>query len=163
MFTKNKGITLIELIIYIALTSIMLLGISSFITFTLKSRIKSQVVSEIEQQGVFVLQTINQTIRNAEGINYPLQGTSSNTLSLDDAQQTIFDVSNEVLRISQEGTFINLTNSKISVSEFSVQNLSEDDTPGIIKTKIILEYNNLSGKEEYNYSKTFYGSASLRY
>ena len=77
----NKAFTLIELIIYISLVSLMLLGIASFTKMTLQTRARNQVIAEVEQQGVQVMQILSQTIRNAESILFPALGSNASILS----------------------------------------------------------------------------------
>ncbi len=164
---NRQGFTLIELIIYVAIASVMFMAISSFAFILLRSRIRSQVITEVEQQGAYVMQIITQTIRNAEGINSPTQGGSNSSLSLNVSgssnDPTVFDVSGSTLWISEGGGApLKLTNSRLIVSDFLAQNLSRTNTPGIIKIQFDLKYNSQAEKAELDYSKTFYGSASLR-
>src|SRR3989344_8594659 len=79
--TKN-GFTLVELLLYVAISSVILLVTSLFLSVLLESRIKSQVIAEVEQQGAQVMQIMTQSIRNAETINSPAQGVSGASLSI---------------------------------------------------------------------------------
>lgn len=162
-----KGFSLIELVVYIGLVSIMLLGIASFAKTILQTRAKNQVILEVEQQGIQVMQILSQTIRNAESIVFPSSGSNANTLTLNlanpSANPTTFSFSNGFINIQEGGALpINLINSRVEVQNLIFENLSRLDTSGIIKFSFVLNYNNQSGRPEYNYSKTFYGSASLR-
>lgn len=162
-----KGFTLIELLLYISIASIMLLVIFAFFFFLLQSRVKNQTITEVEQQGLATMQIITQTIRNAEVITSPMQGVSAPSLTLDVIttanDPTIFDLANNVIRI-KEGTGLNvpLTNSHVIASNFSFSNLSRTGTLGIIRIQFTLSHQNLSNRNEYNFSKTFTSSASLR-
>lgn len=163
----NKAFTLIELIIYIALLSIMLLGITSFIKTTLQTRARNQVIAEVEQQGVQVMQILSQTIRNAESIIFPGLGSNASTLILDVVNPivdpTTFSLFNNSISIQEGGgSLIALNNSRIEVQNLIFQNFSRLDTPGLVKFNFTLIYKNQSVRPEYNYSKTFYGSAALR-
>lgn len=165
---KNEsGVGLVELIIYISITTVLLLSISSFHSVVLKSRIRNRVVLEVDQQGTHLMNIITQTVRNAESINSPSAGSSVAVLSLDIAEAsqdpTVFDSSDNAARIKEgSGDFIPLTNSHIVVSDLNFTNLSRTGTPGIIKIEFTVNYNKSDSSAEYNYSKTFYGSASLR-
>lgn len=163
----TKGFTLIELLLYIAISSVMLLAIVSFLFILLESRIKNQTIAEVEQQGLAVMQIITQTARNAEAITSPVVSASSSSLILDVIttanDPTIFDLASNVIRI-KEGTGLNvaLNNSRVIASGLIFQNLSRANTPGIIRVQFTLSHQNLSNRNEYNFSKIFYGSASLR-
>ena len=163
----SKGFTLVETLLYVSIVSVMLLVMSAFLFLILQSRTKFQTISEVDQNGIQVMQAISQTIRNAKQINIPAQGATGATLSLEvenaGKTPTIFNSSGSSIQI-KEGTnaTISLTSSKISVSGLEFQNVSKTNTPGIVKFQFTLSHINPSGRQEYDYSKTFYGSASLR-
>ncbi len=162
----SNGFTLIELLLYISIASILLLGISFFLFIFLESKIKNQVIAEVEQQGLQAMQLITQTTRNAEAIILPTQGASSSFLTLNVVSvtndPTIFDFSSGVFRIKEgNNPIVSLTNSHVIVSNLVFQNFSRANTPGTIRIQFTLTYANSSGRNEYNFSKTFIESATL--
>lgn len=164
---SNQGFTLIELLLYVAISGVILLVISLFLQTLLESRIKNQTIAEVEQQGLQVMQLITQTIRNADTINSPAIGASAATLSINTYtagnNPTVFDLSSGVIRIKEGvGSAIALTNARITASALNFQNLSRVSTPGTIRISFTITHSNPAGRNEYNFSKTFYGSASLR-
>jgi Tfp pilus assembly protein PilW len=163
----KKGFTLIELLLYVGLSSVLLISIFSFMAVLLESRIKNQTIAEVEQQGLQVMQLITQTIRNADNINSPTQGNVATSVSLNTItaglNPTTFDISGNTIFITEGGgSAVALTNSRVSVGSLTFTNLSRVSTPGIIEIQFTISYVNNSGKNEYNYLKTFTGSASLR-
>jgi len=145
----------------------MLLAVSVFLAMLLQSRIKNQTIAEVEQQGMQIIQIITQTIRNAEAITAPAQGTSASSLTLDVITSvndpTVFDLSNGTIRIIEGAEpAIALTNFRITASGLIFSNLSRATTPGTIRIQFTLAHANPSGLNEYNFSKTFTGSATLR-
>lgn len=165
--TKKSGFTLIELLFYTGIASSILLVSTLFLQMLLESRVKQQTISEVDQQGLQVMQIVTQTVRNAENITSPLAGESAALLRLDvhntDDDPTVFDVSGGVLRITEgAGAPVALTNGRVAVSSLTVENLSRIDTPGIIRVSFVLTYVNPTGRREFDFSKTFYASASLR-
>jgi len=143
---SNKGFSLIELIIYISLVSVILLSITSFSFTLLNARSRNEVIAEVEQQGVLAMQKITQTVRNAEDIN-----------------SVVFDAANDALRITRNGGVpVDLTNSRVLVSDFSFDDLSRPGTPGLVRVQFTVSHKNPGAKALFEYSKTFYGSASLR-
>ena len=166
--SKNKsGFTLIELLLYVSISAMMLLVISVFLSSLLQSRIKNQTIAEVEQQGFQVMQMITQTARNAEAITSPAQGASASSLTLDVIaaanDPTIFDAASGVIRITEGvGSAISLTNSRVTTSVLTFQNLSRASTPGTIRIQFTLTHVNPEGRNEYSFSKTFIGSATLR-
>lgn len=164
---SQKGFTLIELLLYVAATSIMLLAISIFISILLQSRVKNQTIAEVEQQGLRVMQLITQTGRNAEAITSPAIGASASSLTLDvipaASDPTIFDLVSGIIRIKEgAGSAIALTNTRVTASALTFQNLSRASTPGTVRIQFTLTHSNPEGRNEYAFAKTFTGSATLR-
>jgi len=165
--THRRGFTLIELLLYVAISSAILLVTSLFLQTLLESRIKNQTIAEVEQQGLQVMQIITQALRNADSINFPVQGESAASLSINTIETgnnpTLFDLVSDAIRIKEGGASpIALTNSRVAVSDLTFKNLSHTSTPGTIRVRFMLTHVNRGGRTEYNFSKIFYGSASLR-
>lgn len=168
MFPKKlQGFTLIELLLSLSIAAVILLAVSVFLSLLLQARIKSQAIAEVEEQGTHILSRVTQAVRNAQAIISPAPGGSSSALTLDMMQAsqdpTVFNTSGGVILMNEAGSsFIPLVNSRISVSSAAFQNLSRPGTPGTIRIKLILSHVNPEGRNEYSYTKTFYGSASVR-
>jgi type II secretory pathway pseudopilin PulG len=164
----RKGFTLVEMLLYVAISSIMLFSLSLLLTFLLSSRIKNQSIGDVNQQGLQVMQLVTQTIRNAKSIDSPAIGLTSNTLSVtmfDPLHSpTIFAVVNGVMQITEgSGASIALTNSHVTVSSLLFQNISSaSSTDRIIKVSFVIDHKNPSGRNENSFSKSFTGSATLR-
>lgn len=163
----NSGFTLIELLLYVAVSSVIILITSLFLFTLLESRIKNQTIAEVEQQGLAVMQLITQTARNAEAITSPAQGVSSTSLTLNVIitanDPTVFDLAGGVIRIKEgAGSAVSLTNSRVAASGLTFYNLSRASTPGTIRIQFTLTHINPDRRNEYNFAKTFIGSAALR-
>lgn len=163
---RQRGFTVLELLLYVATASILLLSISIFLSALLESRVKNQTIAEVEQQGLQVAQIIIQTARNAQAITSPAAGASASSLTLDVLtaadDPTVFDLAGGAIRITEgAGSAIPLTNSRVAASGLSVYNLSRSGTPGAVRVQFTLTYVNPSGRSEYTYSKNFTLSASL--
>ncbi|TSC82069.1 MAG: Uncharacterized protein G01um101420_599 [Parcubacteria group bacterium Gr01-1014_20] len=145
----------------------MLTLISIFIAATLESRVKSQTIAEVEQGGAQALDIITQVVRNAVSINSPATSTTGGTLSLGVVDPlknpTVFDLNIGRLRITEgAGTPVEVTISKISVSSLIFSNLSKINTPGTIRVEFTVSHNNPGGRNEFEFSKNYTASASLR-
>jgi prepilin-type N-terminal cleavage/methylation domain-containing protein len=163
----NKGFSLIELLLYISISAILLLAVSSFLGILLQARVKNQTIAEVEQQGAQIIQLVTQSIRNAKSINSPATSTTSSLLSLDVTNSadnpTIFDLANSAFRITEGASSpILLTNSRVAVSSLEFHNLSRADTAGVVRIKFNISHINPEGRNEYDYSRMFFASASLR-
>ena len=166
-YTNTRGFTLIELLLYLAITPLILLTIFVFLSSFFEARVKNQTIMEVEEQGIYAMNSIIEAIRNAEAINTPLGGASASFLSLDvinaALDPTVFDVSGSTLRITEgAGTPVALTNTRVVASDLTFQNLSYPSTPGIIRVQFTLSRVNPEARYEYNFIKTFYGSANIR-
>lgn len=142
MKKNQKGFTLIELLLYVSIVGAIIFSIAGFLSLSMQSRVKNQAIAEVEQQGVQVMQIITQAGRNAADVSFT----------------SVFDLSGGVIRQNT----IALTNSRVVASALTFQNLSRAGTPGTIRIQFTLTRINPSGRNEYDYSKTFYSSVSLR-
>lgn len=165
---KKRGFTLIELILYVALVSLLLVALSGVVGMVLSARVKGQSIAEVEQQGLQAMHRITDTLRNAQGVTSPGAGASASSVTVDVLtianDPTIFNLSSGILQM-QEGTTpaVALTNSRVVVSSLTFQNLSQPSTPGSVRIQFTVTYNNNTGRAEYAVSKTFVGTASLRH
>lgn len=163
----KRGFTLVELIIYIGLMTLLLVGIASFSLAFFSFEKRNELFFEVEEQGIQVMRTITQTIRNSESISYPAQSGVDNFLNVsvyDTAKApTIFSLSNNSI-LMQEGSdaAINLSSPKVIISNLLFTNLSQINTPGIIKIQFSVSAYNPNNRPELNFTKTFYDTASLR-
>jgi type II secretory pathway pseudopilin PulG len=165
---SQKGFTLVELILYVSICSILLLTISSFLSFLLGARVRSQAITEVNQQGFQVMSMITQTIRNGRSIQVPSMGLSSSTLSITTGDvllnPTVFSLSSTTVQIKEASkNAVPLTNSRIRVSGLTFQNVSSgSSTEKIIRISYTIDYINPAGRSEYTFTKSFTGSATLR-
>lgn len=163
----RQGFTLVELLLYVGLSSLLLLTMTLFLSTLLESRVKNQTVAEVEQQGAQIMRAMTQLIRNAESITSPTQGNSAAALTLDVLaaanDPTVFDLASGVLQITEgAGSPVALSNTRVTASGLTFQNLSRTGTPGAVRIVFILTHVNPTGRNEYQFQKTFTGSAALR-
>ena len=161
---KNKGITLVEILLYMAIISVVLMITSAFLTSILSARIKNQTTNEVEYQGLQVMQVITQKIKGADSILIPPmeEGQTQILTVVKDGGNIKFEVEDGIFYIEKDGERTNLTNDRIFVSALGFENLSREGTPGIISFEFKIEHINLGGMGEYSFEKNFFGSASLR-
>ena len=77
---REKGFTIIELIIYIGIVSGILLVLFNFGWEIVYGDIKSQTIREVQQNSRFAMEKIIESILSASGINSPLEGNSDDFL-----------------------------------------------------------------------------------
>ncbi|PIR93807.1 hypothetical protein COT97_04605 [Candidatus Falkowbacteria bacterium CG10_big_fil_rev_8_21_14_0_10_39_11] len=163
----NSGFTLIELILYIGILSVIMGAVATLLFTFMQLRAKNQVIGEVEGQGTAAIEYISQGIRNSQAITSPTIGTSGSSLILDvvDAgnDPTTFSLSGTTLQVQfGAGSAIDLNSSVVEVSGLTFYNYSRDNTPGLILVEFTLTHVNPEGTQEYEYQKTFTTAASLR-
>ncbi|MDO8571613.1 MAG: prepilin-type N-terminal cleavage/methylation domain-containing protein [bacterium] len=164
---RRNGFSLVELMLVVSISAMILGALAFFFGTLIQARVKGQVIADVEQQGDFIMRTILSSVRNAATLNTPTQGVSAAVLSINTdtpvLNPTVFDSASSTLRI-KEGTAspVNLGSSGITASAVSFHNTSRAGTRGIIRVQFTLSTLNSTGRQEYDYQKTFYGSASLR-
>lgn len=163
IFIKQKGFTLIEVILYIGIASVLFLSITTLFSALLQSRSKAETISEVEGTATQVMQLITQTIRNGIAINAPASGSSASTLSLNVVSgalnPTIFSLSSGNITMQEGANPVTVISSNlVNVSALNFKNLSNNS----IEITFTLSRINPDGKSELNYTQTYYGGATIR-
>ncbi len=159
---------LIEIILSLAIISVVITSLGLLFSLSIQARVKNQVIKEVNGQAEQLLWLMTHTIRNGTSINSPLIATSGTSLSVGtldpNTNPTIFAVTNGAMTITEGGSDpVTLTNSLVKVSNFIILNNSLLETPGSIRIQFVLEQSDTSGRAEYEFRQTYYASASLRY
>jgi len=167
---NKKGLTLIEIIIYVAILGLIA---TAFITMSINLlTIKSKSISqqEIDSNLQFISQKISYEIRNAKSV----ASTTASSLTLvsqnPSRNPTVFDLSGGNIRIGfSSGTNCPISNpcilnsNKINISNFIITNLSSGDTKTQnIRYSISGNYINQSGRPEFNASGSINDSIEVR-
>jgi type II secretory pathway pseudopilin PulG len=164
---KSRGFTLVETLLYIGIASILLTSVAAITINILSNKASLTAMEEVSQNARFGMEKVTFVIRNADSINTPTQGNTGTLLSLampDAAQNpTVFSVNNGILQI-QEGSnsAVALTTSSVNIPTIQFSNVSYPDTPGVIRTEFTLEAQNDSDRREFEFSRTFFTTASVR-
>lgn len=164
---KQKGFTLVELLLYTALIGMVVLTAAVLLSVMQKQKIRDQVIREVEEQGLASMQVMTQTIRNSTLINSPAASASAGILSINvptaGLSPTTFGLSSGSITMTEgSNPAVNLTSGKVVVSGMNFANLSRGGSFGTIRIQYTVSYNNPGGIADFNYSKLFTGSASLR-
>lgn len=162
----QHGYTLIELLLYIAMLGILLPSVVMFMGAAVETRVKNQTITEVNEQGMAAMDTVTQIIRNANAITAPAAAASGAALTVTvptaSLSPTIFDVSGSALRVKEgAAAAIPLTSNDVQVSNLTFTNLTRSGTAGTVQVSFTLSYVNNSGRNEYNYQKTFTTTAEL--
>lgn len=158
-----------ELIIYIAIVTIVLSSLVQFAWNAIGSGVKSNTQQEVYATARYISERIKYEIRNSEGINTgsSVFDTNPGILSLiknAPTNPTIFDVSGGNIRIKQgAASAVNLNSADTTVTNLIFTNYTSADN----KTKhvgftLTVESNYNSTRQEYNESITLRSSAEVR-
>ncbi|MBI4239899.1 hypothetical protein HY620_02845 [Candidatus Uhrbacteria bacterium] len=163
----KKGFTVIETLLFVAASGTILLVISLFLSLLISARVKGQTISEVEHTGAHIIQSITQSLRNADSVQVPAKGVSGSSLSfttpVPEKNPSVVDMSGTSLRITEGAqSSLPLSSDRVIVSQLTFTNLGEVSTPDSIRIQFTLSHANPGAKNEYEYSKTFYATASLR-
>jgi Tfp pilus assembly protein PilW len=146
---------------------VLLSAVTVFFATTADARLKNQTISEVNDQGTYAMGYITQTIRNATDATAPTIGASGTSLTLSvptgSLSPTIFSLASGVLQVKEgTGAPIDLTSNDVQVTVLTVKNLSRSGTNGVIQISMTIARVNNSGRNEYDYQKTFTTSVALR-
>jgi Tfp pilus assembly protein PilW len=165
--SEQKGLTFVELILYVGVSSTILLVIVALFAVMLQTQIKQQAIATVEIEGQQAMRTMATAIRNSTTINSPAPATNASSISIGSYQSandpTIFNVSQGTLQI-KEGTSapIALTSTQTVVKSLTFKNLTATGTPGAIQIILTLDHVNPTNNANYGYPQTFYTTATLR-
>jgi len=165
---NNRGFTLIELILYIALVSIFISAAITFAWDIIYGRAKSQVQLEVLQNLKLVSQKINYEIRSASAIN-SVTATSLSLASLDAAHNpTVIDLNAGAVRIGYgadancpSSSPCSVTSNLVNVSSLTFSDLSTSVVDNIAYS-LTIEANNLGGRQEWQFTKSYRSAVTRR-
>lgn len=166
-FRLHKGFTLVETLVYVAIFVMFVGGITTFAVQLQSSRLRAQIMLEVNGQGNSIVRSIGQTIRNAQAINAPTAGTSASSLSVATGNPvtnpTVFSQSGEVLYVTEgAGSPIALSNNNVRLTHLTFTNLSRVSTPGVVQFRFTLQNTASTTRAEEQYAIDFYGTAAIR-
>ncbi len=162
----DRGFSLIEILIYIAIIGLMIGAFASFVLAVNNSRSKNYVVSEVQANTRVVLDILSQKIHSADTVLTPSAGNSAGSLVLDmpDPEPDLtFQVQNGVLSLKpQGGGATNITGKAVNVSYLNFTNLAGLGEKDNIRIQMTIEFRNPESKE-YEYSQTIETAVSRRH
>ncbi len=162
-----KGFTLLELLIYMAILSGVVVMVSgSFVSLT-KGRAKSQAKSEVNSSIRFSSERIKQDIKKASSITSPLSGATSTSLSMVVSGVTVtYTYSNgNILRTEgvSPSTPINSSSVFASAPIFSTKS-NYNSVSLATTTSVIIElnYNHMASTSDWKYDSSLRTAVTTR-
>lgn len=163
---KQRGFTLLELLLYVSIMGMVMLATVTFFGTVTSARVKNQSIAEVNDQGVQAMDLMLQIIRNASSITTPAAAGSGASLTLvvptSSLSPTIFNLSGTALQIKEgAATAVSVTSSDVQITSITFKNLTRAGTKGIVQVSFVMKHYNPDNHNEYDYQKTFTGSAEL--
>ncbi len=131
-FRSRAGMSLVELLIFIAVLGIVVsVGLPILFSST-ENRVLQQTVSIVEHNGIQVLQNMEFRIHHAERILFPPMGEAGSFLALQTASgatnPTIIGYMTGSLAIVERATRERISSSQVAITDFTVRNTSASST-----------------------------------
>lgn len=163
--TNNKGFSLLELLIYMAILAGFLMVIMNIFFMITGNSAREEARTEVRQNLRFAAAQIVNEVRIAKSINFPASG-QSNTLDLDKgATVTRFSVLGGILKKTSSlglpgETIENITASDVTVSEAGSPMIFTR-VGNTIQINLNISYND-NGRPNYKFGATTATTVSLR-
>jgi len=142
----QRGFTLIETIIYIALFSVLIGGGLVTVYELIDGSGKLSAKNTVQEEGNFVLRKLNWALTGVSGITSPSSGTPlSNTLSVNkyDGNRINVELNGTKIEIEESdngNTFTPITTDNIKVSSLEFEYLpSQGEAPVGVKATIVID------------------------
>lgn len=170
---NNKGFTLLELVLYIAMVSIVLSAVIPYAWNVVYGGVKSSSQQEVVSNARFISEKIKYYIRNAVSIdnassdfdvNLASDSTKKVTLNADAPDSpVVIDVSTGIARVKLgTGATISLNSNDTSVTDLTFSNYSSvDNKTKHLSFSLSVSNNSSVAKEEFRSSITLFGSSEL--
>src|SRR3989344_1389425 len=167
---KNKvcqrGMSLLELLLYIAILSGLMVIISDAFISLSKGRGQAEARSEVNSAIRFAIERIKQDVKNASAVSAPTLGTPSSSLSVTvSGVPVVYDVLGGALRRIENGVVATTTGSLVFVDTPTFTRLENynsllDATTTSMQVAMTMRYNSLS--TDWSYSDSLRTTITFR-
>jgi type II secretory pathway pseudopilin PulG len=165
---KNKGFTLIEMVIYLGITGFLAVSIISFVSAISGSKVKTYVIQEVHSNSKMALDLISKKIHSADSVNLGASVFGINpgelSLAMDNPAEnpTIIKVNNGSLEITEGVSApIRVTSNEVNIANLIFADLSGGNNRENIGIAITISYNN-PPDIKYTYSQDLRTSVNVR-
>jgi type II secretory pathway pseudopilin PulG len=160
---KKTGFTLLETMVYISITTILFLSLTSFVLFmkNVENNADSKWAIERESRKIFSFFEI--ILNDTKGIDLPNDGNNAQLIRFDittpsnDPSEIYFENRNLFLDIGGDVEKINSDN--VFISDFNIYNLSDNSKPETFRVSFTI---NSTTTENTIISENFYSTFTLR-
>ncbi|MCJ7740757.1 hypothetical protein MUP32_05615 [Candidatus Microgenomates bacterium] len=158
---KIHGYSIIEVIIYIGMLSVFITVLTGIFVSTIDAKLESESISDIEQDGRFIVAKLAYEINRAQNIETPALGITGNTLQITvDSLAESFALANGKLHITKSDNTYDLNGHGTAISNLTFQRLGNINGKNSIKMTFIITSTTqrVTGPE----TKTFQTTLAIR-
>lgn len=171
---KQKGFTLVEMLVYVSVLTVISVAIVSFLFWAIKTNAKSRTMAEVSDNARRAMETMVYEIRQATGVYTPTSAFDANPgqLSLetkinprDNETKTYEDfyLADGKLYLKKEGISPEqITSDQVRVSNLIFKNIGSSGNLANIQINLQVEDNDSSGRPEFQAEINLISSATLR-
>lgn len=163
----QSGFSLFEIIVYLAIFSMVIVSILTIAARSLGSKAKALAITEVEYNTRYPLQRISSDVRSAVDINETNFASNRLTLTMANGDEVEYVVTDNILTIERNSAgAVALTSDAVSVDSFTVQDISPISPAGSeitdMSVTISVSVTSLSGRPEYNADAELTSAMSIR-
>ena len=152
----KKGVTLIELVIYMGILSIILVIFIDMFALLFDKQMKTESISSVQQDSNYILSRLPYEFGRAQSIEIPATAgaTTSSLRLIIDAGIYDYHLSNNDLVVDHDGATQQMNGYDTTVSNLTFQRLGENNQNDVIQIKFTLSSmaNKQSGHEVNQFS-----------
>jgi hypothetical protein len=143
--TNMKGFTVIELLLYMGIASILLFVLFDMFTMILSTHAESQSTSAIDQDAAFILNRLSYDIHKASSITAPTLGTTCTWPTVSSCQLVLnnatYSVTSGTLNLTQssETKALNSVNTQITNISFETRGNSAAGSKPSVQIQFTLQ------------------------
>jgi type II secretory pathway pseudopilin PulG len=152
------GFSMVEVLLYMAVLSIIGGVAAGFMIMSLQVQIKTQTIQEVEYHGDMIMRLLGTMVRQSASITVPSVGATEARLegTIEGTDHTfIARIADGVLYFSVDGREDVLTSPLVRVTDFQVRYLGADSDAPRYEITLTIERYSLSNRSEYAYAQTF--------
>ena len=142
--TNQNGISLTEIVVYVGVFSMLVVGLVAFIVQFINVRSDSSNYSTISNEASNILEQIIYDVRHSDGFNV----LDEQTLEVQKEGNTVnYYLEDSIIKINDGDEVNNLSSTKVKIKELLFQNLTSVNSRDLLKINFTIEKGDIS--EEY--------------
>lgn len=158
---KSYGYSIVEIIIYIGMLSVFIVVLTGIFISTIDIKLESESISDIEQDGRYIIAKLAYDINRAQSISSPSLGTSDNTLQITvNGVNESFTLNNGKIQITKNNTTDDLNGFNSSISNLTFQRLG--NASGKNNVKISFTISSITQRSKGPETKIFQTTVGIR-